>query len=222
MRHILLAAGLMTLAVAGCSQSGTESANTTGEGVPSGVYSIDQSHTYVSFSYLHQGLSYPLLRATSINGEMEFDSDDISKSKVSIAIAADAIRSNVDNFDKELASRKFFNAGKYPYITFSTDRYVASSDTTGILYGYVTIRDVTEPLELAVTLNNALIHPILDVPVIGFSATGSLTRSDFGLDRFVPVVSDTVVFNIEVEFLLGSNDSSSSAAMIARQASAES
>ena len=51
----------------------------------------------------------------------------------------------------------------------------------------------------------------LDIPVIGFSATGELNRSDFGLDRFIQNVSDTVEFRIEIEFLQGSNESSRAA-----------
>ena len=210
---------LVTISVAGCGNNNTDTASD--EGAPSGVYAVDPSHTYVTFSYLHQGLSYPLLRATSVNGELDFVSDDVAKSHVSITIAADSIRTNIDHFDAELASRKFFNADRYPYITFQSESYVTTSDNEGILTGNVTIRGITKPLELAVTLNNALVHPLLNIPVVGFSASGSLLRSDFGLDRFVPVVSDTVVFDIETEFLLGSNDASTSAAEMAHQASVE-
>lgn len=221
MRGVALIAVLATLTITACGETDSGTNAAPEDGVPSGIYAVDPSHTYVTFSYLHQGLSYPLLRATSINGELDFDSDDISSSKVSISIAADSIRSNVENFDRELASRKFFNVEKYPNISFSTERYVPSGENEGILYGHVTIRDITRPLELAVTLNNALMHPIFNVPAIGFSASGSLTRSDFGLDRFVPVVSDTVVITIEIEFLRGSNDNSASAAQTARNAHAE-
>ena len=81
-------------------------------GIPSGTYSIDKSHTYVTFSYFHQGLSYPLLRAMSIDGELELDNTELDKSVVSIAVDVDSIRTNLDYFDKELASRKFFHAEK--------------------------------------------------------------------------------------------------------------
>jgi polyisoprenoid-binding protein YceI len=210
---------LAALVLSGCGPDNTDS--TSGESVPSGTYSVDPSHTYVTFSYLHQGLSYPLLRATSINGELEYDGDDMANSSVNISVAADSIRTNIDHFDKELASRKFFNAEKYPHISYTTDSYSVISETEGLLNGHVTIRGITEPLQLAVTLNNALVHPMLDVPVIGFSATGSLARSDFGLDRFVPVISDSVVVDIEIEFLLGSNDGSAAAATRARDTSVE-
>ncbi len=186
------------------------------DSIPSGVYAVDREHTYLSFSYLHQGLSYPLLRATDVMGELQFDSDDLANSKIDVRVGAASIRTNVEHFDKELASRKFFNAEKFPYITFTINRFELTAENEGVLHGNLTIKGTTKPLELAVTFNNGIIHPMLNIPVLGFSATGSLSRSEFGLDRFVPVVSDTVVLNIGIEFQHGSTEESLAAATIAR------
>ena len=187
-------------------------------GIPSGTYAIDKSHTYVTFSYFHQGLSYPLLRATGIDGELELNNGELEKSTVSIAVDVDSIRTNLDYFDKELASRKFFHADKYPHITFSTHSYAPISESVGELTGFVTIRDITRPIVLSVTINGAMDHPILKTPVIGFSASGSLRRSDFDLDRFVPMIADQVDINIEAEFLRGSNEGSAAAARFSADA----
>jgi len=203
--------------LAGCGQG--EPADDVGVlGIPSGTYAVDKSHTYVTFSYFHQGLSYPLLRATSIDGELELDNTDLDKSAVSIAVDVDSIRTNLDYFDKELASRKFFHAEKYPHITFATHSYRALDESSGELTGYITIRDITKPIVLSVVINGAMEHPMMNMPVIGFSALGSLRRSDFGLDRFVPMVADEVEIRIEAEFLLGSNAGSAAAAQIAADA----
>ncbi len=61
----------------------------------------------------------------------------------------------------------------------------------------------------------AMEHPALKRPVIGFSATGSLKRSDFDLDRFIPMIADQVEVRIEAEFLYGSNEGSEAAAQLA-------
>lgn len=202
-----------------CGQGDQPGAPTEGAlAVPSGTYAVDKSHTYVIFSYLHQGLAYPLQRATGINGELELDVGAMEKSTISIAVAANSIRTNLDFFDKELASRKFFHAEKYPYITFATHSYKPLSESLGELTGFATIRDVTKPIVLSVTINGAMTHPALNKPVIGFSVTGSLNRSDFGLDRFVSQVGDQVDLRIEAEFLLGSNDDSVAAAGLAAEA----
>ncbi|MGI9203089.1 MAG: YceI family protein [Woeseiaceae bacterium] len=216
MMRILIAASIAASWLAGCGQSEPPAGEAGSKSVPSGIYAVDRLHTYLSFSYLHQGLSYPLLRATDVMGELQYDGDDMTNSKIDVSVAADSIRTNVAHFDKELASRKFFNAQKFPHITFTTDRYEPTNDSEGILHGDVTIRGISKPIEFAVTFNDGFVHPVLEVPVLGFSATGSLSRSDFGLDRFVPVVSDTVVLNIEIEFRHGSTDESAAAAKTAR------
>jgi len=207
------------LLLAGCGPSEPPQAPVEdGLGIPSGTYAVDKTHTYVVFSYLHQNLSYPLLRMTEIDGELDLDSAAMENSKVSVAITVASIRTNLDYFDDELASRKFFHADKYPHITFSTHSYRPLNDSLGELTGYVTIRDVTKPITLTVTINGAMEHPMMNMPVIGFSATGTLNRSDFDLDRFVPMVADAVEIRIESEFLHGSTSESRAAAQIAADA----
>lgn len=185
--------------------------------IPSGSYAVDKTHAYITFSYLHQGLSYPLLRATRVDGELELDAESLANSRANVAIAADSIRSNTSYFDKELASPKFFNAGKFPHITYATSRYEPLTDTTGRLHGFVTIRGITKPMLLDVTINGAMTHPMSKKPVIGVSARGSLRRSEFELDRFIPAVADEVQIGIEVEFVEGVSEGSSAAATLARQ-----
>ena len=217
----ILIAGIMMILLTACEQGDQSQDRDLLDGglpIPSGIYAIDKSHTYVVFSYLHQDLSYPLLRLTDISGELELDSESMENSKVSIAIAVDSIRTNLEYFDNELASRKFFHAEKYPHITFATYSYKPLSESLGTLTGFVTIKDVTRPIELSVTINGAMEHPALNQPVIGFSATGSLHRSDFGLDRFIADVADQVDIRIEAEFLYGSDDDSAAAADLAAEA----
>jgi polyisoprenoid-binding protein YceI len=219
MRHPVFPACIaLSFLLTACGQADDPQERSVGElGIPSGTYAVDKSHTYVVFSYLHQDLSYPLLRMTDIDGQLELDSTSMENSKASIAMAVDSIRTNLDYFDKELASRKFFHAEEYPYVTFATHSYKPLNDSLGELTGFVTIRDVTRPLVLAVSLNGAMEHPALKIPVIGFSATGSLKRSDFDLDRFIPAIADQVDVRIEAEFLQGSNPGSAAAAQLAAE-----
>lgn len=208
-RAILIATALLMTAL-------VAPANAQSLAIPSGDYALDRTHAYVTFSYLHQGLSYPLLRATDVDGELALDAAELSGSRAMIAVRADSIRSNTDYFDKELASPKFFNAGKFPHITFATERYEPTDDRRGLLHGQVTIRGISKPMVLDVTINGALEHPMNGKPVIGVSATGSLKRSDFQLDRFIPAVADEVQVAIEAEFVAGSNAGSAAAAALAQ------
>jgi polyisoprenoid-binding protein YceI len=221
-RNVLQLLFAMLLA-AGCSGGDSApdtSSASSGLGIPSGTYAIDPNHAYVTFSYLHQDLSYPLLRANGVDGELALDVDSMENSRADITVRADSIRTNMSYFDEELASPKFFNAGKYPYITFTTERYEVISDSVGKLQGHVTIRGITKPLTLDVRINGAMEHPMMGKPVIGVSARGHVNRSDFDLDRAIPAVADRVDILIEAEFLAGSSETSGAAAALAIDASA--
>ena len=210
----------MLVSCGGAEQPADRAEVDAGLGIPSGTYAVDKTHTYVTFSYLHQGLSYPVIRVTEVDGELELDAAAIENSRANIAIRVDSIRTNTSYFDEELASPKFFNAGKYPDITFATDSFDPVTEFAGKLNGRVTIRGITRPLVLDVTINGAIENPITNVPVIGVSASGTLNRSDFDLDRFIPAVADRVDIAIEAEFSAGSNETSAAAAERARSAGA--
>lgn len=213
---------LAAFAFVGCGkQDASTGTPSEGLGIPSGTYAVDKTHAYLTFSYLHQGLSYPLIRATALDGELVLDASDLSNSRTAIAVEVESIRSNTDYFDKELASAKFFNAAKFPHITFVSERYDATSETEGQLHGLVTVRGITQPLLLNVRINGAMENPITNKPVIGFSASGRLKRSDFELDRFIPAVADQVDIAIEVEFAQGSSDTSAAAVALAETATGE-
>ena len=188
--------------------------------IPAGVYSVDRSHTYLTFSYLHLGYSYPLMRFTSIDGELNLNGNVMEESTVAISIDTNSLDTKLPRFDAELQSLQYFNADDFPKITFTSHTYEPTGDTGAKITGYLTIKGRTRPASLDVTINNAIQHPMLDLPVIGFSATGTLLRSDWGLSRNIPFVADEVNVRIEIEFLQGSNELSREAAGIAIEATA--
>ena len=226
---------LVSLALAGCGTAedpqpraeatatppaATGSDTVSPANIPAGVYSVDRNHTYLTFSYLHLGYSYPLIRFTSIDGELDLDGNSMEESAVAISIDTNSLDTKLSRFNTELQSLQYFNAEDYPKITFTSHAYEPTGDTTGTLTGYLTIKGRTRPATLDVTINNAIQHPMLDVPVIGFSATGTLLRSDWGLSRNIPFVADEVNVRIEIEFLQGSSETSREAARIATETTA--
>ena len=188
--------------------------------VPAGVYSVDPNHAYLTFSYSHLGYSYPMLRVTGMDGELQLNGGAMEESAVSITIDANTIDSKLPRFNTELKSLQYFNVERYPNITFTTHSYEPTDRTTGRLTGFLTVKGRTTPVTLDVTINNAIVHPMTNEPVIGFSATGSLMRSDFGLSRNIPFVGDEVFVDIEIEFQQGSDEASTTAARIATETTA--
>ncbi len=188
--------------------------------IPAGIYAVDKSYTYLTFSYSHLGYSFPRLRVTGIDGELNLNGDDMAQSSVAITIDADTIDSQMERFDTELKSLQYFNVQDYPYITYTSSSYEPATETTGILQGYLTIKGNTRPVALDVVINNATFNPVIDKPIIGISATSSLKRTDFGLSRNVPFVGDNVNIEIHMEFAQGHSDTSAAAARIAENTTA--
>lgn len=165
--------------------------------VPSGNYTMDKTHGYVTFSYLHKGLSNPQLRFNDVDATLVLDADHPENSQINVTIKAANIDSGVAKFDTHLNSVDFFNSAANPLITFKTTGFMRASATTGTMTGDLTMMGVSKPIAFDVTLIGTAEG---DNPAIGVEGRGSLLRSDFGLGKFVPYVGDNVSIVISAEF----------------------
>jgi polyisoprenoid-binding protein YceI len=165
-----------------------------------GVYKLDPSHAYLSFSYSHLGLSHPKLRFREFEADMTLDGQEMKNSRVAIEINAGSIDSAVAAFDDELKGEGFFDVDNYPSINFISTSYEETSPTTGHLSGELTIKGVSRPVTLDVTINNAAVNPMSNKPQIGFTAKGTLLRSEFGFDAGLPMIGDEVSLVVQTEF----------------------
>ena len=170
-------------------------------GVPSGVYSLDNTHGYITFTYSHLGFSNPRVGFNRFDTELDLDSSNPENSAIAVSIDATSIDSRVADFNDHLNSGDFFNTAEYPTITFKSTKIEATGENTFDVTGDLTILGTTKPVTLAATINKAANHPMRNVPTVGVSATAKLLRSDWGLGAYVPAVSDEVELSIEVELL---------------------
>jgi polyisoprenoid-binding protein YceI len=169
-------------------------------GVPSGVYNVDQMHGYIAFQYTHMGYSHPILRFNKFTAQINLNADHPEQSKLDVDVDATSIDSGTDLFNEHLNSDKFFDTAKFKDITFKATSIKVTGANTGTVTGDLTIKGVTKPVTLNVKLNKSGIHPMTKDPAMGFSATGTLKRSEWGLGAYVPNVSDDVHLMIEAEF----------------------
>lgn len=167
--------------------------------VPSGKYALDKTHGYITFTYSHLGYSHPTVRFNDFAVDLTLDSANPENSKVAVTIQAASIDSQVAEFDGHLKNADFFDVGKFPTITFVSTGLKSTGEKTGTMTGDLTIKGVTKPVTLDVTLNNAGNHPMRQKPAMGFSGKTTVKRSEWGLNRAVPFVSDEVTISIEVE-----------------------
>lgn len=197
MRGLSRSARWAALAVAAWSSAGPVQADS---------YTFDKDYTNVSFSWGHLGLSRQSARVLDVEGTLEFDPENPEGGKVDVTLRASSITTGVSAFDRLIRSADFFDAARQPKITFKSTSARKASDKTGEVSGDLTIMGVTKPVTLQVTWNYTGEHPFApvnpnykDKQVSGFSVEAFLKRSDFGLTRGLPLISDEIRVTIEAE-----------------------
>lgn len=164
-------------------------------------YQIDSKHTATLFSWNHFGFSNPSANFNDVQGTITVDDKHPEKSSVMVSIPVKSVDSHVEALDKEFLTDAWFNEGKYPNITFKSTKVQTKDKKHFKITGDLTVKGVTKPVVLDATLNGMGEHPMAKKQAIGFNATTSFKRSDFGIAQYVPAVSDEIKVNITTEAL---------------------
>jgi polyisoprenoid-binding protein YceI len=161
-------------------------------------YKIDPNHTNVLASWDHFGFSRPSANFGQADGTIVYDADNIGQSSVKVTLPLTGLNAFVADFDAHLRSKDFFEADKYPDANFASTKVEAAGSNKLRVIGDLTMHGVTKPVVLDVTLNKSAAGRD-GQPRIGFDATTTIKRSDFGLGLFAPKVSDEVNIRITTE-----------------------
>ena len=162
-------------------------------------YKIDPAHTAVAFIVNHVGFSNVIGRFNTVGGDVTFDKDAVEKSVVNVTIDTTSVDTNHAKRDEHLRSPDFFNAKEFPKMTFKSTKIEKTGDKTGKLHGDLTMLGVTKPVVLDVTFNKDGVSPASKLETAGFSARGTVKRTDFGMKYGAPAIGDDIQLLIEVE-----------------------
>jgi polyisoprenoid-binding protein YceI len=163
------------------------------------TYKIDPNHTSVVASWSHFGFSNPIANFGDAEGSITYDPANVGTSKVEVTLPLSGLDSHVAKFDEHLRSADFFDAEKFPTITFKSTKVEAAGDKKLRVFGDLTIKGITKPVVLDTTINKIGEQPMAKRAAAGFDATTTIKRSDFGVDTYVPNVSDNVTLRITTE-----------------------
>mgnify|MGYP000318384482 FL=1 len=219
-RLFIILAAALTLSA--CSDSSNKQAADTAQktltiSAPSGEYKNDPYHSSLSFSVTHIGLANYVMRFTDFSAVLQLDADKPADSTIELTINPASITTDFDGdyksthkqspfntWDEDLAqSPKFLNAGEHPHITFSSTSVEANTDGSLTVVGDLTLLGQTHPVTLAARLvGDVEKHPFFGFGALGFSATGTFKRSQFGMTHLTqpPLVGDDVAVSFEGEF----------------------
>src|SRR5512139_4342796 len=167
---------------------------------------IDSAHTEVNFTVRHMMISNVRGQFQKLNGTVEFDEAHPANTKVDVQIEAASVNTKEEKRDAHLKSPDFFDAEKYPYLTFKSKRVEVKDATHARLIGDLTIRDVAREVSLDVEFNGMAKSP-WGATSAGFSAKTSIKRKDWSLNWNVALetggwlVGDDVHINIELEIV---------------------
>lgn len=165
---------------------------------PAQLY-MDPNHTQITATWKHFSGAPLNIVFTQHDATIMYDAEDASASSVEITLPIEGIHSGVEAFDTHLKSPDFFEAETYPTASFTSTSVEKTGDNTATLTGDLTIKDVTAPVTFDVTLLNDMSHPMSGARLVGFTATTTLDRTEWGLGMFAPAVPADVVLTISTE-----------------------
>ncbi|MEZ5866747.1 MAG: YceI family protein [Geminicoccaceae bacterium] len=181
--------------------------------IPAGRYTSDPAHTSLTFRISHLGFSRFTARFTRVAAVLDLDPADPAAATVKasidpLSLATDYPFDDMD-FDAYLAGPDWLDAAQFPAITFTSTAVATTGPTTARITGDLALHGVTRPVVLEATFNGGYAGHPLDPggSRIGFSAHGTIERSDFGITTGLPPagstfgVGDTIELFIETELL---------------------
>ncbi len=164
------------------------------------VYQLEKTHVDVVFTINHAGFSNKHGRFREIDATLSYDSGEPQSSSVKVSIKADSLDTGFAARDKDVMSPMFLDVEKYPELQFASTKVSVMPDGTLRIQGDLTLHGITKPVVLSTKLNKQGPNPFDKRPTVGFSATGSLLRSDFGMTNLIPLIGDQVDIAIDAEF----------------------
>ena len=162
-------------------------------------YEFDKVHTQILFSVSHLGFSTSTGAFVEFDGGFSFDPDNIADASVNVVIQTDSVDMNDATWNEHLHDKKWFDVETHPTMTFTSSGVTPTGEKTMDILGNLTIKGVTKPIVLNATLNK--IGEAFGSERIGFDATATLDRSDFGVSNYLPAIPAEVQLRITVEGL---------------------
>lgn len=167
--------------------------------VTAGTYTVDTGHTQVVFTLNHLGFTEYSGQFTQPTGTMTLDPAHPADTKIDISFPIDKVSTTVPALDEHLKKPDFFDAAQFPQGHFVSTK-VSVRGNTATISGDLTLKGVTKPVVLATRFIGAGANPLNKRKTIGFAATTTIKRSDFGVSYGLPMVSDEVRLTINASF----------------------
>jgi polyisoprenoid-binding protein YceI len=173
----------------------------------SSTWNIDPTHSHAEFKVRHLMISNVRGSFPKVSGVLTLDDSDLTGSQVEASIDVTSIETRDAQRDAHLKSADFFDAEKYPTMTFKSTKVTATGAGAGTVEGDLTIRDVTKPVVFDVEGPTPPTKDPWGNQRVGVEATTKISRKEYGLTWSAPLeaggvmIGDEVTITLEVEFV---------------------
>lgn len=197
--HVIAELALATFASLAGAVSQTQPTEADGR---SDRYMLAPQRSSVTFEVDAFSHSQIKMRFHRMHAQIEGTRAGLDSSRVMVTIDAASVEARPRFLSPIIRGGGMLDVARYPEIRFVSTRFVWTGEGSGWLLGNLTIHGITRPVSLLVTPGGAIGEPRHD-GTLAFSATGEVSRREFGLAAWFPTVGDAVHMNIQVEFVLG-------------------
>jgi polyisoprenoid-binding protein YceI len=170
--------------------------------VKAGTYKVEGYHTQVGFSLSHFGFTNYSGLFSGATGSLRLDPANPGADHLEVTIPVESILTTVPKLTDELKGDKWFDVAKFPQATFTSTSVSVGPNGAATISGTLTLHGVTKPIVLHAHLLGAGVNPIDKMYTIGFQASGTIKRSEFGVSLYVPALGDDVELTIAGAFEL--------------------
>jgi polyisoprenoid-binding protein YceI len=202
MTNLFASAALLLLTATAVSAAAPVPApvSTNPAAVTAGAYVVEPNHTRVQFSVLHMGFTHWFGDFAGASGSLTLDPKKVTASKVDITIPTGSVSTTNVKLDGELKSDVWFDVTRFPTIHFVSTKVVRTAANKATITGNLTFHGVTKPVVLAATFNGAGVNPQDMNYTVGFDASTTFKRSEFGVKTDLPLIGDETTLRISAAF----------------------
>jgi polyisoprenoid-binding protein YceI len=195
----IVAAALLTTSAIAQAPMTTPGAPDTRR-VVAGTYRVEPSHTQVVFAVDHLGFSIFRGFLSDASGSLTLDPVKPAAAQLTVTIPIASVHTTSAKLDEELVSADWLDAGRFPSATFTSTKLTLGPDNTALVDGNLTLHGITKPVQMRAHFRGAGANPMSKATTIGFDGRLQINRSDFGVGKYVPLVSDHVELTIAAAF----------------------
>nr|WP_210147123.1 YceI family protein [Shewanella sp. WXL01] len=166
-----------------------------------GEYQLDKNHAALLFKIGHLGLSAYVGRFNDFDASLSFDPNNMTQAKMQASVTIKSLDINNAELSDTLMGDSWFDEQRYPQAVFTSTSVTPISDNQFNFNGELTLHGVTKAVSFAATFHGGADNWMTGKYTLGFSASGTIKRSDFDMGSYVPLIGDEVTLEIYAEFV---------------------